>query len=318
MKRLIARIAAGASLLSALACGSLVSNADQPGTLASVAGTVSNPDALPIENRAFRVAVGWVTSGQELADGGYADDHRTTQDVAVSPVFPARFTVALSQFPPVLQPIQELFGAAPSVALRGVAGFVLAYEDLNHNGQLDLVTAASSGFVDRVVGEANMPLFYLEGTVPSDPSLWANAQDASGKLPSLGFNLFETYCVSGKVPPAGETCDVAFDWVPVSMPVAIALSGDPKLSNLMCAEIPSGGSSETSNTHSPGDFPPTFPFSSDPKVACTPDGRSFTYKACATSSPPGTCQPSWTICSEDTYVLVSGAPAPSGWPCTAK
>jgi hypothetical protein len=281
-----------------------------------VAGSITNPSSLPVAGDAFRVAVVWDRSGQALADGGYAADRRTTQDIAVTPVFPAQFQLDLSELPPDLQPFGELFGTTGDVDLRGVAGHVVAYEDKNHDGTLDLVTGSAGAFVDRVLGEANLPLLYLEGTMPSDASLVANAKDAVGNLPSQGFNAVESYCVSHKTPPAGQSCDSAFEWVPLSTPVTIALSADPKLADVMCKELPSSTSAERSNDHPPGEVPPTFPPAGDPGVKCASDGRSYVDTTDKTDAPPGICQASVATHDVETYTLATGAAAPSGWPCT--
>jgi hypothetical protein len=319
-------IASGLAL-GAAACGSL-SDADMPGTLATVSGSISVGSSLTktqlvaAENNAFRLAVVWDVSGQALGDGGYADDSLTTQDIAVTPKFPAQFQLDLSELPNNLQPFQELFGAPPgaSLNLSGVGGQVIAYEDLNHNGKLDMVTSSAPGFIDAIVGEASAQLFYLEGTMPSDLSLLANAKDTDGHLPSLGFNLSESYCASGKVPPAGSSCGAAFDWMPLSTAIYISLSADPSLQNLMCQQSPSNVTT-TGNpvTNAPGAFPAQFPPKTDPNLVCESGGTAYQdLSNCATTTPPGICQPSTTTCTPEAYSLATGATAPTDWPCTVQ
>jgi hypothetical protein len=320
MKLIPLRTLALPAVVGVAACGSLAANADKPSTLATVTGSIENPNpnsTAVASDAAFRVAVVWVTSGQALGDGGYADDHRTTQDIAVTPKFPAKFQLDLTELPSDLQPFQELFGGSPSVNLRGVAGFVVAYEDVNRNGKLDLVTSSSPGFIDRVLGESNYPLLYLEGTMPTDSTLIANAKDAGGHLPHLGFNLVRNYC-SMKTPPAGSACDALFDWVPVSTPTTIELSADAMLANIMCAEMPSGAKSANETTHPAGELPAALPSAGDPNVKCATDGRSYTYTADKAVTPPGICQATTTYHNVDTYSLVAGATAATGWPCTVQ
>jgi hypothetical protein len=316
MKRFALRTFALTAVLGLSACGSLDENADKPGKLAAVAGRITDPMMLFDGSGAVRVAVVWEITGQALGDGGYGDDHRTAQDIAVTPVFPTDFQLDLAELPNDLQPFHQLFGGSPSVNLRAVAGFVVVYEDLNRNGKLDLVTSSSPGFVDSVLGEATTPLLYLEGTLPTDLSLIASAKDADGHLPALGFNLAENYCVMRKAPPAGSTCDAVFDWMPVSTRISIAVSGDAKLANIMCKEMPTGVLSNNENGHPAGEFPAAFPSPSDPNVTCAPDGRSYTYTVDKSVTPPGICQATTTYHNVDTYGLVVGAAAPSGWPCT--
>jgi len=317
-------IASGLAL-GAAACGSLSGDADMPGTLATVSGNIgvgslTAAQLSAAESSPFRVAIVWILSGQALGDGGYADDSLATQDIAVTPKFPAQFQLDLSELPKNLQPFQELFGAPPgaSLDLSGVGGQVVAYEDLNHDGKLDLVTSSAPGFVDAIVGEANVQLLYLEGTMPSDLSLLANAKDTDGHLPSLGFNLYESYCASGKVPPGGGWCGAAFDWMPLDTPLLIALSADPTLQNLMCQQFPSN-TTTTGNpvTNAPGVFPAQFPTTTDPNLVCEAGGTAYQdLSNCVTTTPPGICQPSSTTCTPQEVSLVAGAATPSGWPCT--
>ena len=307
-------------LLATVACGSgLDSDTRTPTTLATVSGTITNPQALAVASDALRVAVVWDAAGQALPDGSYATDHRTSQDIEVTSVFPVSFALKLAELPTDLQTFAQLFGANGNVDLRGTAGFVVAYEDTNRDGKLDLVTASSGAYVDRVLGSSPTPLLYLEGTMPADTKLLANAADASGHFPALGFNVRISYCVSGKAPPAGTACDDAYDWATVGTPITLALTGDAKLAEIMCQELPSSSTNEVGNGHAPGELPAVLPAANDPTVTCTTDGRGFTIKApCTTAAPPGICQASTATCHEDQYSLAGGSSAPSGWPCTVR
>jgi|HubBroStandDraft_2_1064218.scaffolds.fasta_scaffold23999_4 hypothetical protein len=319
-------IAAGLALAAA-ACGSL-SDADMAGTLATVGGNIdvgrlTTTQLAAAKTSAFRVAVVWVAPGQALGDGGYADDSRTTQDIAVTPKFPAEFQLDLSELPNNLQPFQEMFGApaGANLDLRGAAGYVVAYEDLNHNGKLDLVAASAPGFVDAVLGEASAELLYLQGTMPSDLTLLANAKDTDGHLPALGFNLYESYCASNKAPPSGS-CASAFDWVPLSTPLFISLSAAPSLQNVMCQQFPGNATTTTTGNpvmEAPGVFPAQFPLTTDPNLLCEAGGTAYQYLSdCSTTTPSGICQQSSTTCTPEEVSLTAGAAAPSGWPCTVQ
>jgi hypothetical protein len=299
--------------------GGLDSDTATPTTLATVSGTITNPQSLAVVSDALRVAVVWDAAGQALPDGSYATDHRTSQDIKVTSAFPVSFALKLADLPTDLQPFSELFGSTGKVDLRGTAGFVIAYEDTNENGKLDLVTASSGAFVDKVLGSATSPLLYLEGAMPTDTSLLANAADSAGHFPTRGFNLRVSYCVSGKTPPAGRRCEDAYDWVTVGTPITLALTGEAKLADIMCQELPSSSNNEVSNGHEPGELPVVLPVANDPTVTCTADGRGFTIAApCTTTSPPGICQASTTTCRKDAYVLAATASAPGGWPCTVR
>jgi hypothetical protein len=88
-----------------------------------------------------------------------------------------------------LRPFLGTLGARdkqPS-GLRAAVGVVVAYEDLNGNGKLDLVDRDATAFVDRVVGtNENVVITYFEGVIPDKRVL----RDDSGHLPTLGYNLY--------------------------------------------------------------------------------------------------------------------------------
>lgn len=165
---------------------------DQPGQLASVTGTISNPEAINLTAGVpLRVAILWGNGkDQPLADGGRSRGYATAQDVAVTTSFPASFTLKLTdtELPPEVTPL------APG--LRSTAGMVVAYEDTNGDGKLDLVgegdDPATQG--DRVLGVSPSVAFYLEGVFPDDASSLEPLRDAQGKLPPLGFSFAGPFC----------------------------------------------------------------------------------------------------------------------------
>jgi len=89
-----------------------------------------------------RVAVVWrVPSGDKpLA---------VAEDLPVHPGFPLRFQLELHKAPPP-EAMQTL--EFQSYAFRGAYGVVVAYEDVNHNGRLDIVGNELPEFVDRLLG----------------------------------------------------------------------------------------------------------------------------------------------------------------------
>ena len=66
------------------ACGSLDSDTTTPTTLATVTGTITNPQALTVASDAMRVAVVWDAAGEALPDGSFATYHRSSQDISVA------------------------------------------------------------------------------------------------------------------------------------------------------------------------------------------------------------------------------------------
>jgi hypothetical protein len=90
--------------------------------------------------------------------------------------------------PPGPKPLLGTLGApgAPS-ALRAAVGVVVAYEDLNGNGKLDLVDRDATAFVDRIVGSnENVVIAYFDGPIPNHKKL----RDDAGHLPNNGYNLY--------------------------------------------------------------------------------------------------------------------------------
>jgi hypothetical protein len=101
--------------------------------------------------------------------------------------------------------------AAPAYPadFRAALGSVVAYEDTNGNGKLDLVDDNATGFVDRILGvNPNLAVVYLQGTLP------ARLADSRGVKPVLGYNLFQIgkSCISSttaNVPGSqGDTAQV--------------------------------------------------------------------------------------------------------------
>jgi len=343
MKRPAARFLAFTSVLpvlSVVACGSVSSKTDQPSTLATIGGSLTNAKGVTISDPgALRVALVWESNypyaydknGQPVQDndipnGAWGKLLRFAQDVAVKPEFPAHFELDITAPPPETQAFWELFPAPRSVALRGELARIIVYEDVNHNGKLDLVDRDATAYVDRVVGAAKDYLLYLEGTMPSSPADMVFVKDADGKLPGLGFTLgILTPCADGTLPPIMHaTCPpdyklIHLRWAPVSFPIAIDLAQSPQLDRLMCQETGGDGNNKTGvfNNHPAGEYPATFPApGGDGHLSCMPGGRSYQFQTCETNVPPAVCATTMIKCATDEYTLADGAAPPNGWPCT--
>jgi hypothetical protein len=201
---------------SALAgCGSLDANTDSAPTLATVKGSVINPNALPV-NGAVRVAVVW-----RMAQGG---QFNVAEDLPVQAIFPSAFTIQLDGPPPadVMNSAAVLAGppaegpeagATSSFMAAGAAGddgglmpqslhplatpgssnggsfavgTVVAYVDRNGNGKLDLVGPDAGAYIDQVLAtNVETSIVYLEGPIPG--ALFQNAHGT----PREGYNLFD-------------------------------------------------------------------------------------------------------------------------------
>jgi hypothetical protein len=161
------------STVAALGCGSLDGHTGKPGALATVQGDLVDPSGYGVHND-VRVAVVWLN-----VDGkGYS----VSQDLPVQPVFPSSFVVQLDGPPPA-----AALATLPQLDNVPVAqGVVVDYEDLNGNGQLDLVPSSAGAFIDRVVGaNEQLSLAYFGGPVPPQAT-----QNSVG-TPTPGYDLLQ-------------------------------------------------------------------------------------------------------------------------------
>jgi hypothetical protein len=301
--------------LSAAACGGgLSGSTDRPSTLATVQGQIDNPSKLPLESTAFRVAIVWSIVD---ADSGLTKV-KMAEDIPVTPVFPAQFQLALTE-PPPSDAMNDGWNGAAIVAF----GSIVAYEDLNNNGKLDLIDPNAPQAIDRVVAvPEDYTLVYIEGDVAKIPP---KAADDNGAMPSVGFNLYQVQplgewacnggpVIEGVTPPS---CP-GFLWKSMSTPLTLSLSADPTLSVFMCNGGTSGGVSG-GGSGTPGNLNEFtmsgLPLKSDPHLSCAADGRSFTYSRCMPVAVKSLCDVELQ-CQQTRYLLP--ATTPTGWPCAVK
>ena len=228
-----------ATTASLSACGSLDTKTDTSPPLASIAGDLVNPDSVTVSGN-VRVAVVWKASGSQ---GTF--NVNVADDLPVQPVFPASFTVTLSQPPPTssFTDGDEIFGSndrpttptsppgtgsAPGSLANGslspqgeptvepavpsfqvAVGSVVAYLDENGNGKLDLVAPGASGYVDQILAtDPRLTVVFAQGTVPADVG------DGAGNVPAPGYNLHRS-CPQTTTPEvsssAGSICTAAPD-----------------------------------------------------------------------------------------------------------
>ncbi len=298
--------------LTSSACGSL---ADDPGTLEPLAvlrGQLTNPDAINVKSD-VRVAVIWVNYA-----GGNSGSYSVAQDVAVQPVFPSQFSLELVAPPPESALMTDPKGnpdASSSTDFRMAIGGIVAYEDLNGNGMLDLAGPTDTAFVDRIVGATDsLLLTWFQGTIP------ASIVDTDGHAPSLGFNLLSMppstdttdqvpYCFPEYTPSNGDSMSFETKFLPVDSVISLPLSADPRLAEWMC-ESPAGS---TGSSGSGVGLPSSFPKPDDPGLKCSADGRAYYWESCIQA---GVC--SGTDCTSECYALDATQPAPAGWPCAVR
>lgn len=292
------------SAMASVHCGNGVSStAERPSTLATIEGQVVNPAGIALASGgAFRVAIVW--SVPSTQDGG-ARRLRVAQDVPVNPVFPASFSLALSEPPPD----DAMFSPNPTVPTFRVAeGALIAYQDKNGNGALDLVDPTAPSAIDAVLAtDRDLTMVYIEGT-PSGAT-FAGVADSNGRTPVTGFNFYDiVHC-------SNQPCDDGFQWESVATPVNLAVSNSPSLSSLMCSA--EAGSSTSTSVASPvvGTFPATFPSPGDPNLICSNGGRTYSLRSCQENA-TSVCAETSSSCQVVSYQLAIGQAAPAGWPCT--
>jgi len=263
---------------------------------------------------------------------------KSSHDISVEAVFPSRFRLELKDLPPASamvaagserqpdptedNPLSTQVKTYPRTADahgKYAFGSIVAYEDKNGNGRLDLLSPDAPE-IDRVLGVNDaLVLVYLEGDTSSASILGANG------TPVKGYNLLRTpACVAKKSTDgaAPTPCDPG-TWLPISTLYELPLTAEPQLAAVMCAD-PDGSSSvsATKSNVKPGQpLPPApgpdgWPKKDDENLVCASDGKSYAYFRCQTTS-LGLCKGAHETCTENSYGLPSATPPPE-WPCAVK
>ncbi len=320
----------------AAGCGSLSDAPGDASALATMNGTLSVASGAQAPS-SVRVALVWRT---DMGDGD-SRGFNVAEDLEVAPQFPARFQLTVRSAPPSSALVRPEDDFDMSIAL----GSVVAYEDKNGNGKLDLVPAKSTSFVDGIVG-ANDELIVV--WLPKEPTaaLAREMRDPQGGLPHAGYNLYKRHTpvctIAGggngdaePVPgapatPCNDTADIR--WLPIDAPFDLPIVTDPKFNKLMCqsADPGPGPDGPPQADPRPDPLPPSGPTPSGPSgqpvpqgpfpapgargLVCSADGRSFTHSDCRE---PGLCEGE-SSCGARVENLPAGTAAPAGWPCTVR
>jgi hypothetical protein len=224
--------------------------------------------------------------------------------------------------------------ATPPV-VRVALGAVVAYEDLNGNGKLDLVESNAASFVDRIVGaNPDLMVVYFDGAIPDYEGL----RDNAGKRPSPGFNLFrkDTHCAQaleatgnpkgGEAAPSGPSVsctETPSAWLGMETLYDLAITNSPTINQWMCKDKRSYDTISSSGGIGGGrpnqGRPTQYPVSGDPKLECFSDGTGYSYgeKPVCTTEYKGACIGSVTSCAGGSGVELwyRPSPVPSDWPC---
>jgi hypothetical protein len=336
LSRPFAALSALGLALAGAGCGRLSGDTGSPSTLTNIHGTVTS-DSASTPPASLATAIVWFGMS---ADHSF---HESADSVPVSGGFPASFGIALTDIPPAsaMVDFSTVFADSPDVGATGVhvaLGFVVAYDDLNGNGRLDIVDPGASQYVDRVEGVADRIIFYLDQSVPDSlvTSPQFTALGIDGSKPQKGYNLAHpdfNYCFAAADAGAGSAgaCVRGYMWEPMDTPVSLTLGKGPviapqDLQQLMCSTGPNGNTTFTSTTLPPtisvADFSGALPSADDENVLCD-DLHDFQYTSSCTTSPTAPCQQVNTVCTQQTIVTldpVGGSPIapPAGWPCAAQ
>jgi hypothetical protein len=198
-------------------------------------------------------------------------------------------------------------------------GTLVAYEDKNGNGKLDLVDKDASSYVDRILGvNENMLLTYVEGS-----QIPASLTATDGTKPTQGYGLLQLAAcptsLGGAPDGEGDECNVsAAGWLPISTLYDLPLTAEPKLASIMCTndggDTAGGGSAPTGPTQTGPGPNGVWPAKDDAHVRCAPDGRTYEYTVCTTES-QGMCKGAFTECTATSWGFAGTTP-PAEWPCT--
>lgn len=317
-----------------IGCGDL-GDADEAPPLAVIEGRLDQASVAPASTPAnVRVAVIWATT---------TNDFKKSVDIEATAVFPSKFRVELKNPPPAdamiggeggtafpepadpTDPADETTDDIPDTktqdfgasATRWAIGTIVAYEDTNGNGQLDLLRADQPP-VDRILGaNEQMTLFYFEGEPVSPLNIETRG------TPSKGYGFLRApACVAPRPNQTAQPCDPA-EWLSISTLYELPLSTDPQLAEMMCRSSSGTSYSHPSQSNTkPGAALPQapgadgWPAKDDEGLFCAADGKSYEYVKCVSTS-LGLCKGTSESCTDNSYGLPAG-PVPAEWPCTVQ
>jgi hypothetical protein len=290
---------AGLAIGSLAACGGAMAKNDKP-VLATITGsvTVTTP---PPQGDEVRVALLWQVNLKTLQD--ISTKHVVAQDVAVTgETWPAGFTLAITDLPP-----------ADAIESGTAIGSVIAYRDLDHNGQLDFTAPDADGFADQILAyDSKLLVSYSQdgaGVAPKgfslnmgspidQPIVLTDHSQLAASCYLLDWDL-ENASAAGASPWSIVTNDMSY--CPQSPEQEDPVSGLPQMGN--------GDGSPPTDTKELACF-------TDPNAPNTPSPSYTAYWHPPTESPfiSQTCGALARHC----HALrdsTQGAAVPSKWPC---
>ena len=304
--------------LAAVACGETPADPAQVMPLAVVNGTISNPDSLSVQGT-LRTAIVWYN-----LDSQKTQVYAVAQGVEVTPQFPAGFTLSLSDPPPAAaMTMLDYSEDKESAPVRGAFGQLVAYEDRNGNGQLDVVKRGDGAYIDRIVGSVDGKGFSDDTTAIV---VWFDTQDVAaaaqymastdGSKPSAGYNVFRIGF--NEDPNLNNTTS----WVSAEQPLQLVLRSDAEVQRLMCndnldEELVSEDVLPDDESQIPTGPGPdgVWPASDDPHLGCqvTATGQVYGYYQCAITKEE-VCH-TVKSCTYTYWRKPADPEAAAGWPC---
>jgi hypothetical protein len=309
----LASFVLGAGALGA-SCGSLNGHPGSPSALATVQGQLLPTADTPALGDDVHIAVIWLTTVRHQL--------KVAVDLPVKPVFPSKYVLSLTEPPPAIAIVRPV-ASHPEFSVA--QGGLVAYEDLNGNGQLDLVSDDAGSFPDRIVAtNPNEELLYLDSTTGHLPP---ELQSGAEGTPLLGYNIVIqgqcTITAYANLPDGGlrmpdmSVCTPT-QFLPMTAPYDLPLSNDPNL-NLLACQSQSGSPAPLSSAgvdywsvSDAGTPPRGYPAPGAPHLTCLDGGTSYEFQTCHTTG--GLCS-SETVCDKLQQVDLGGAVKPDGWPC---
>jgi hypothetical protein len=320
-----------AGLAATAACGSLSGSTDQPSVLATIHGTVNGSQSTSSGSGPLAVAILWA----KLAQGS---PQVVSTSAAVTPTFPSSFSLDLTELPPdsVMFDLASINCGAPPcdmpddppLHVQIALGGLVLYEDLNHNGRLDLVAPGAPAYVDKIVGEAPYEILYTEQPLPHDQNYYP-IPGTDGSVLQKGYNWVRVNRFDCEPGDGGfNPCTSSVLYRSIDTPVTVEMF-DPEqqaeAASLMCAVVPASGGGQQSGggtgtppsqwvQKTPATFGGPLPSSDDPELLCD-SPTSFRYGENCTTTSPGICLGETTTCTQEVQVTLPPGTPPADWPC---
>jgi hypothetical protein len=205
------------------ACDSATNQTYEGEPLATLRGTMTARENLVI-NQPVRLAIAWFTNFTQTGTPSGPPRSVVTDEVTYTGVFPQAFTLSLMSRPPADAITTDATG------VRGAVGVLLAYEDLNGDGEL---TVSGTGPVqDRVLGSSASILVRPFDPATASQNYLVYVETLTAQAPAgatTGYNLATNAEVDG-----GQTQQ----WTSLtSAQLSLELTGDPALNLLACSDF---------------------------------------------------------------------------------